>query len=195
MSHQDSPLFAKGITSHLTHITTPHPHAVTLHPHHVTTHAQARQTAACSYGVLTQELMCLRDVFLPILYWLFLSLFMVCFPVPLLFVFVISIVLGISSVCVRDDWNCFAAAAPCLSRSSSPSSSSSSSASSSSSSSSSPVDTDQLPVQSFSRVTLCSLPSGTCRWSFKSQVAVDCVIITSRGKRSLYTSSLFLLFQ
>ncbi len=90
-------------------------HHVKPHPHHVPTHAQAGPTAACSCRVPSQELMCLRHVSLCIPYCFSLSRFMVCFQVLLLFVFVISIMSGTSSVSVQDDCNCFAAAGLCSS--------------------------------------------------------------------------------
>jgi len=62
---------------------------------------------------------------------------------------------GITSVCVRDDWNCFVAAWP------------------------SALSTATAAPSSV--VSLFSLPTGVCRWSYEVQMIIDVVFITSRG--------------
>ncbi len=80
---------------------------------------------------------------------------------------------GISSVCVRDDWNCFVAAAPY-----SPPLPSAASAAPGA------VATDHAASQPCSRVMMFSIPAGSCRWSACVPFAVDVVTITSRGNQT-----------
>jgi hypothetical protein len=80
---------------------------------------------------------------------------------------------GISSVCVRDDWNCFVAAAPY-----SPPLPSAASAAPGA------VATDHAASQPCCRVMMFSVPAGSCRWSARVPFAVDVVIITSRGNQT-----------
>ncbi len=83
-----------------------------------------------------------------------------------------SLFAGISSVCVRDDWNCFVAAT--LAATPLPSSASADSPLNA-------VAPTAATSQPCCQVMMFSTPAGNCRWNAHVPFEVDVVTMTSRG--------------